>query len=102
MAEWEREQISRRTREALQAAKARGTRLGNPSPQEASALGVAAQKAAADRFAANTLPLIAEIQATGATSLRAVANALNARGVRTARGGDWHPSSVRNVLGRAG
>jgi hypothetical protein len=79
-----------------------GRSLGNPSPQEASALGVAAQKAAADRFAANTLPLIADIQGNGATSLRAVADALNARGIQTARGGSWHPSSVRNVMGRAG
>ena len=101
MAEWEREQIIKRTREALQAAKARGVKLGSPVPGKGSAMGVAAQKAQADRFAANVRPVVSEIQAAGVTSLRGIADALNARGVRTARGGAWHASSVRNVLARA-
>ena len=63
---------------------------------------MAAQKAQADRFAANVRPIIEEIQNAGVTTLRGIADALNARGVRTARGGSWHPSSVRNVMGRAG
>ena len=44
-------------------------------------------KANADRFAANVLPVLEQIKASGATSLRAIAKALNARGVATARGG---------------
>ena len=36
-----------------------------------------------------------------ATSLAAVAEALNTRGIRSARGGQWHVSSVRNLLARA-
>ena len=31
---------------------------------------------------------------------RAIAAALNARGVRTARGGEWHATTVRNVTQR--
>jgi Recombinase len=45
--------------------------------------------------------VISQIQASGATSLRAVAAALAARGVPTARGGDWNAPQVANVLRRA-
>jgi hypothetical protein len=55
----------------------------------------------ADRFAANVLPLIREAQKAGAVTLREIAAALNARGVATARGGQWHAKSVSNVLERA-
>jgi hypothetical protein len=57
-------------------------------------------EANADRHAANLLPIIREIQRAGATSLRAIAAALNARGVATARGGRWQAMTVSNVLGR--
>jgi AcrR family transcriptional regulator len=56
---------------------------------------------AADAFASNVLPIVRQIQAAGATTHRAIAQALNDRGVRTARGGDWHDSTVRNLLARA-
>jgi hypothetical protein len=57
--------------------------------------------AAADNHAADVLPIIREIRKAGATTLREIADALNARGVATARGGRWYASSVRNMLGRA-
>jgi hypothetical protein len=41
-----------------------------------------------------------ELQASGATSLRAIAGALNDRGIPTARGGKWFAASVRGVLAR--
>jgi hypothetical protein len=47
------------------------------------------------------LPIIREIQATGATSLRAIADALNARGVPTARGGRWQAQTVANIRARS-
>jgi Recombinase len=37
----------------------------------------------------------------GATSLHQIANALNARGITTLRGGRWYAKSVSNVLARA-
>ena len=40
-------------------------------------------------------------QKAGATTLRDIADALNARGVATARGGQWHAKSVSNILERA-
>jgi hypothetical protein len=56
--------------------------------------------AAADNHAANVLPIIREITKAGATTLREIADAVNARGVQTARGGQWYATTVRNVLGR--
>jgi Recombinase len=62
---------------------------------------VASIKAEADRHAANVLPIIREAQKAGATTLRQIAEALNARGVATARGGQWYAQSVVNILQRA-
>jgi DNA invertase Pin-like site-specific DNA recombinase len=102
LAEKERALISTRTRVALQAKKAAGATLGNPTNlAEASRLGAASQAAEADAFAANILPIIRSIQASGVTSLRAIADALNGRNVRTARGGAWNASTVSRIIGRA-
>jgi hypothetical protein len=54
----------------------------------------------ADRFAQTVLPIIASIQRSGIASLRGLAIALNNRGVRTARGGRWQVSNVRDTLAR--
>jgi DNA invertase Pin-like site-specific DNA recombinase len=59
-----------------------------------------ALKAAADRRAAKVLPIIKKIQRAGATTLRAIARELNARGVPTTQGRLWQPQSVANVLAR--
>ena len=101
LAEKERALISTRTRQALAAAKARGVTLGNPRLSVARKNAVEAVKAEADRYAANVLPIIREAQKAGATTLREIAEALNARGIATARGGQWHATSVSNVLNRA-
>jgi Recombinase len=45
--------------------------------------------------------IIREAQNAGANTLRQIAEALNARGIPTARGGQWHAQSVANVLQRA-
>jgi Recombinase len=49
---------------------------------------------------ADLAPTIAELQAAGATSLRAIAAGLNERRIPTARGGDWSPTQVMRVLAR--
>jgi hypothetical protein len=64
-------------------------------------LAVAAIKAEADRAAGNVLPIIAEIRKSGATNLRAIAEALNARGVATPRGRRWYATSVSNAMARS-
>lgn len=102
LAEKERAMISDRTRAALAAKKAQGAVLGNRTNlPDAAAKGNEANRAAADAFAANVLPVVKQIQAAGSTTPRAIAAALNARGIRTARGGAWYDSTVRNLLARA-
>ncbi len=108
VAEQERQAISRRTREALAAAKARGARLGNPNGaaalRRAGETGRQALRRTvaqnADAFARDLAPVVEAIRAEGATSLRAIAAALDARGILTRRGGRWHVSNVRNLLAR--
>lgn len=105
VAQAERKAIGQRTREALTAAKARGTKLGNPNGANAlrragkgNTDAVAAIRGGADSFAKELGPVIADIRASGSTSLPAMANALNERHIQTRRGGMWHPTSVRNLL----
>ena len=101
VAEHEREMIAARTKAALEAARARGVRLGSPDPSKGASVGRAIQAGAADLFAANIRPIIADIQRAGISGLRGIAAALNARGVPTARGGEWHAATVRNVVNRS-
>jgi DNA invertase Pin-like site-specific DNA recombinase len=101
LAEKERQLISQRTRDALKAAKARGIVLGNPKLADVRRRAVAGTKANADRFAKNVAPIIREIQGSGIASRRAIARALNARGVATARGGRWTAVQVGSILQRA-
>jgi DNA invertase Pin-like site-specific DNA recombinase len=100
VAEHEREMISQRTKAALQAAKARGTQLGSPEPKKGAAIRAQVLRDKADRFTANVLPVIRELQAQGITSHKALARALNMRGVETANQRQWHGTTVRNVLHR--
>ena len=109
VAQAERKAISKRTQEALQAAKARGQRLGNPNgaaallrAQRGNAAALDAIKAGAEDRAAQLRPVIDDLRARGVTSLPGIAAALNDGGFVTARGGKWHASSVRNLIGRLG
>jgi DNA invertase Pin-like site-specific DNA recombinase len=103
VAEQEGRAISERTKAALAAAKARGVKLGWSIParaseqRQAARKGAAVNKARALAHAENVLPVIEQIRAGGA-SLRQIASELNARGIKTARGGKWHATTVRNIL----
>jgi len=55
---------------------------------------------AADDFASGLLPVLEVIRTTGAITLASMAIELNRRGIRSARGGMWHRSSVANLLHR--
>jgi len=98
-AEHEREMISKRTKEALAAAKARGCRLGNPNPRPASLLGKKARQLSAEKFVESVRPLVQSLKVEG-LSLRKIAKEMNHRSIKTARGGEWYASTVRNVLCR--
>ena len=100
-AEWEARKISERTKAALQAAKARGVRLGSPTPTKGSEAGIERIQARADAYAARIQPIIASIQASGAVTLRDIAAALAHRGVETARGNtEWRPAQVARLIQR--
>jgi len=100
LAEKDRALISTRTKLALKAVKERGVTLGGPELGRARLVALSRIRAHADQRALNVLPIIKELQRAGATTLRQIADGLNARGVATPRGGRWHPTSVKNVMGR--
>ena len=103
VAEHEREMISQRTKAALDAARARGVKLGTPAnlcrQLDGSAKGNAAKTAKAVKRAADLLPVIAPLKADGA-SLRQIADGLNRCGVPAPRGGDWSVVAVKRILDR--
>ncbi len=80
-AQYERALISRRTKDALAAARARGQRLGRPREIDP-----------------HLLARVVNERARG-LSLRAIATALNDDAVPTVRGGRcWHPATIRGLL----
>lgn len=121
MAQAERKAISKRTKEALAAAKVRaeangigikadgtpwknGAKLGSPlgakafGPYRGNKPAVDAIKAKAKAFALDVMPIIEVARGEGHTSLRAIAAELNKHEIVTARGGKWGPQSVSDVL----
>lgn len=96
-AEHEREQISTRTKDALAAAKRRGVQLGRHGIEVLSKQNAAA----AAQFAEQLRPIVETIQAEGFTTVRAIRDELNRRGVPTYRQGSmWHYCSVYAILKR--
>lgn len=71
-----------------------------PLPGPSGTITPAGNRAKADRFAAAVLPIIEQIRESGATTLTDIAEALNARNIRTARGTRWYPTTVKNILDR--
>jgi len=107
VAQQERQAISQRTREALQAARDRGTKLGNPNGAAAlrraakgNGAAVKATQELANARAETLRNTVEELQGAGKGSLGEIAAELNARGILTARNASWHRSSVANLLKR--
>ena len=104
VAQAERKMISTRTKAALAAAKARGTKLGGDRGHIASYAKVAgtlsakARQANAQARSTDLRPILADLRANGITTLAALADALNDRGIPAARGGAWSPMQVSRVM----
>jgi len=106
VAELEAGLISQRTTAALAAAKARGVKLGNPRLRIGDATLANAARAKwseqADERAADVRPYIDAAESAGATSLREIAAALTARGIRAPSGGQrWSAEQVRRIIARS-
>ncbi|WP_186146359.1 recombinase family protein, partial [Burkholderia gladioli] len=98
MAEWERDQISKRTKDALAAAKARGVKLGTAGAANLKP-NVEARQQAADAFAARLAGIVAGFRARNLSQRDMVAE-LNALGIKTANGGTWHRGQLCRLLER--
>lgn len=95
MSEHERRLISARTKVGLDRAKARGVTLGRHGAV------LARENAAKARAQAEALkPVVAELRKEGKTTVRAIMEELNRRGIKTLRGGAWHPHTVNVMLRR--
>jgi DNA invertase Pin-like site-specific DNA recombinase len=95
MSEHERRLISARTKAGLERAKARGVKLGRHG-----AILARENKARAKAQARALKPAIAEIRKAGMGTVRAIMAELNRRGIKTLRGGTWHPQTVNILLHR--
>ena len=101
IAEYEGELISERTKAALGAKKARGEKLGSPTPEKGAIAGGKATKAAIDEWTIEVAPIVRELQRYGCDTLEKLAKGLEARGVTTFRGNtQWSLSSLNNLLKR--
>jgi DNA invertase Pin-like site-specific DNA recombinase len=107
IAEEEARQISARTKAALAAAKARGIKLGNPNGAAAlrragkgNAASCATQRADALTRARDLSDVLEDVEQCGHSTLAAIADEMNRRGIKTARGGRWHPNSIARLRSR--
>ena len=111
VAEEERKAISKRTEEALAAAKARGVQLGayrdgvyvgGKGNADTARNASEARTALYRRRAATKLPMIKKVDHDGSLSLRGIAQKLNDMGVPTISGkGSWSANSVRRLKAAA-
>lgn len=107
IAEHERDIISERTKASLAAAKERGIILGAANPKIAPAASLGRLRGQitiirnATTHAHDLMPVINGIKGAGVKTLTGIAEALNARGIKTARGKEWRAQTVANILKRS-
>ena len=101
IAEYEADLISERTTNALAAKKARGAKLGCPTPKVGAALGGAATQGAINDWAEDLRPIGQDLKQYGCNTLKKLSEGLQARGAKTFRGNTtWALSSTRNLINR--
>jgi len=98
MSEWERDQISARTKAALAAAKARGVLLGAAGAQNLKR-NIEERQAEADAFAQKLKGVVEGMKARG-LSQRKMVEELNTLGIKTAQGGEWRLFQLQRLLSR--
>lgn len=98
MSEWERDQISRRTKLALAEAKKNGRLLGVKGRDNLHASNCK-RSAEADTFAERMRVVITDMQAAGRTQRQIVA-ALNGMGVKSPNGQSWSLTQLQRTLAR--
>jgi DNA invertase Pin-like site-specific DNA recombinase len=107
VAQAERKAISKRTKEALAAAKARGVKLGGRRDNLADlrrgpAASAKARRRSAEQRARKVKVQIESLHMRGIQSLRGIAAALNDLGIMAPRGGSWSAAQVKRVLDYSG
>jgi len=99
VAEFERNQISSRTKDALQAAINRGVRLGNPHYETAIPKAIEARQKLANERNTKLRQTVAEVmEKTGLAKLSEIAEALNLRGIKTNRGCQFTATQIHRLL----
>jgi DNA invertase Pin-like site-specific DNA recombinase len=106
VAQWEREQISKRTKAALAVAKARGRSIGGDRGNLAQHSKAGAEASAekrrktANARAQKVLPHVLKARQEGFRTYKAIAAYLNRKGIRTSRGSEWQSSSVQRLASK--
>jgi DNA invertase Pin-like site-specific DNA recombinase len=98
VAELERTMISARTKAALESAKRRGTKLGNPRFSESLSRARECRRIQSHQRFEQWIPVVRELQRSGLKSLKDLAGGLNARGFKTPRGSRFTPTHVHRIL----
>jgi DNA invertase Pin-like site-specific DNA recombinase len=103
VAQAERKAISKRTKEALAAAKVRGVKLGGARGnildlQKGPAASATARSRTSRQRAEKVMAQVKQLEALGAVSLRQLATALNERGIVAPRGGSWGAAQIKAVI----
>jgi len=98
VAELERTMISARTKAALESAKRRGTKLGNPNFTASLGRARECRRVQSYRRFEQLVPVVRELQGSGLNSLKDLAVGLNRRGFKTPNGCQFTPTQVHRIL----